>query len=230
MSRPCPICPTKKPLRSTQVHGVHVDTCDGCKGHWLEHGELERLAPAWKSDALWAALTQAPRRCPHFRHHVPTGRTHCGLCGAATVCCPTCGERLSQVRLEVCAVDVCGQCHGLWLDANELTLLTRAPKSSLRPLVGGAAVAAATAAALAASQAAVVSPDPVRSQLRDAGLDAAGAAVETAVEVVAEGTVEVVLDSAGTVVEVAVEGASAVGSAVGEAMGVVLTAIVEIFN
>ncbi|MCP3135951.1 TFIIB-type zinc ribbon-containing protein [Pyxidicoccus xibeiensis] len=232
MSRPCPICQTKTntTLRTTRVHGVQVDTCDTCKGHWLEHGELERLTSAWKSEALWDALAQAPRRCPHSRHHVAADRTHCGLCGAQTVGCPTCGERLSQVRMEVCAVDVCGQCHGLWLDANELTLLSRAPKSSLRPLVGGVAVAAATAAALAASQAAAGGPDPVRSQLRDSGLEVVGAVTETAVEVVAEVTLEVIVDNAGTVVDVVVDGASTVGSAVGEAMGVVLAGLFEIFS
>jgi Zn-finger nucleic acid-binding protein len=226
MSRRCPICP-QKPLRTIQRHGVHLDTCDHCNGHWLEHGELERLVPAWKGDALGAALHDAPRRCPHARHHVPSTREQCGLCGRPAVRCPTCDEPLSQVRMQACAVDVCGPCHGLWLDANELELLSRAPRHSLRPLVGAAAVAAVTTAALVASQSAVVSGDPVRTSLLQ---DAATGVADVTVDVVAEGAVEAVVSGVGTVAEVAVEGASAVGSAVGEVMGAVLAAIVEIFS
>lgn len=223
MSRHCPICP-RHPLRSTEVHGVHVDTCDHCKGHWLEHGELERLAPAWKADTLWAALHDAPRRCPHFRHHVPSPREDCGLCGAPAARCPTCDELLSQVRMQACAVDVCGRCHGLWLDANELTLLSRAPRHSLRPLVGGAAVAAVLATTQAS---AAFSAAPVQSRLQEAGLTAAELAAEAAVHVTGEAAGEVVVLGASTAVEVAVEGAANVGTAVAEVMGAVLSAIAE---
>ena len=222
MSRHCPIC-TQHPLRTTEVHGVQVDTCTNCKGHWLEHGELERLAPAWKADALWAALHDAPRRCPHFRHHVPSNRETCGLCGKAAARCPSCDEFLSQVKLTACAVDVCGRCHGLWLDAHELTLLRQAPRHTLRPLVGGAAVAAAVAATtLAATQVA-----PVRSRLHEAGMTAGEVTADIVTEVAVEGLGEVFVSGASTAVEVAMEGAAGVGTAVAEAMGAVLSAIAE---
>ncbi|WP_164008627.1 zf-TFIIB domain-containing protein [Pyxidicoccus trucidator] len=229
MRRHCPICP-QKPLRDTQLNGVLVATCDSCKGHWMEHDELERLTPAWKTDAPWAALHDAPRRCPHAQHHVPASRENCGLCGRAAARCPTCDEHLSQVRMQACAVDVCSRCHGLWLDASELELLRRAPRHSLRPLVGAAAVAAATAAALAASQSTVVSSSPIQEAARDVATTTGEVVAEVAVEVVAEGALEVIVDGAGTVIEVAVEGASAVGVAVGEAMAAVLAAIADALN
>ncbi|NMO19651.1 hypothetical protein HPC49_19755 [Pyxidicoccus fallax] len=224
MSRPCPIC-LQASLRTIQVSGVHLDTCDRCNGHWLEHGELERLAPAWKADALWEALRNAPRRCRHAKHHVPHTREQCGLCGSPAARCPTCDEHLSQVRLPVCAVDVCGGCHGLWLDKDELQLLRRAPRQSLKPLVGAAAVAAVTAAAVAAAQASP-GPSPASSTFRDIGEDAA----EVAVEVVTDGALELLVSGAGTVAEVAVEGASVVGTAIAETMAAVLGAVVEVFD
>ncbi|MFP2907866.1 zf-TFIIB domain-containing protein [Pyxidicoccus sp. 3LFB2] len=225
MRRNCPICP-QKPLRATQASGVPVSTCDHCKGHWLEHEELERLTPAWKSHAPWETLHDAPRRCPHAQHHVPASRESCGLCGRKAVRCPTCGDHLSQVRMQACTVEVCGQCQGLWLDARELELLRHAPRSSLRPLVGGAAVAAVTAAALAASQSSVVSSNTVQDATRDGAL----AVTEFAVDAAAEGAIEVAVSGAGTAIEVAAEGASTVGTAIAEAMGAVLGAIAEIFS
>lgn len=227
MRRHCPICP-QKPLRTIQASGVRVDTCDHCKGHWLEHEELERLTPAWKAHAPWEALHDAPRRCPHARHHVPSTRELCALCGQAVARCPTCDDHLSQVRMQACAVDVCGQCHGLWLDASELELLTRAPRNSLRPLVGGAAVAAATATAatLVASQSDLASSGTVQNVARDVAMGVG----ELSLEVAAEDALEVAAEGGMKAVEFAAEGASAVGEAVGEAMGAVLLAIAEIFS
>ncbi len=229
MSRHCPVCP-HKPLRATQVGGVRVDTCDHCKGHWLEHAELERLTPAWKAGVPWEALHDFPRRCPHARHHVPASRDTCGMCGRTVAHCPTCAEPLSQVRMQACAVDVCGRCHGLWLDASELELLRHAPRSSLRPLLGGAAVAAATAAALATAHSGLAGEGPVQNAARETVTDVAEVAVEVVTEVAVEGALDSAVSGAGTVIEFAVEGASAVGSAVGEAMAAILGAIADAFN
>ena len=37
----CPVCGDK--LREIQKHGVEVDICPGCKGVWLDKGELEKI-------------------------------------------------------------------------------------------------------------------------------------------------------------------------------------------
>ena len=37
----CPVCDT--PLRAIQKHGVEIDICPGCKGVWLDRGELEKV-------------------------------------------------------------------------------------------------------------------------------------------------------------------------------------------
>ncbi|HEX2949170.1 MAG TPA: zf-TFIIB domain-containing protein [Armatimonadota bacterium] len=37
----CPVCDT--PLRAIQKYGVEIDICPGCKGVWLDRGELEKI-------------------------------------------------------------------------------------------------------------------------------------------------------------------------------------------
>lgn len=37
----CPVC--DEALREIQKHGVSVDICPGCKGVWLDRGELEKI-------------------------------------------------------------------------------------------------------------------------------------------------------------------------------------------
>ena len=37
----CPVC--DETLREVQKHGVNVDICPGCKGIWLDRGELEKI-------------------------------------------------------------------------------------------------------------------------------------------------------------------------------------------
>lgn len=37
----CPVCDEK--LRAVQKYGVEVDICPGCKGIWLDRGELEKI-------------------------------------------------------------------------------------------------------------------------------------------------------------------------------------------
>jgi Zn-finger nucleic acid-binding protein len=209
-------------MRVTELHGVRVETCERCQGHWLDSAELVRLAPGWKAHALQAALPHAPRRCPHARHRVPANKTHCGLCGAAVAGCPSCGEHLSQVNTKVCAVDVCAQCHGLWLDAGELQAL-RQHKQPITPMAAGAAMAAAAAATAVAV--ASTSGDPLQARANPAvsAVDVAEGVTEVALEAV---SFEDVTDGASTAVEMASE----VGSAVAEAVGTVLGSVLELFN
>lgn len=37
----CPVCDA--PLRTIEKYGVDVDICTGCKGVWLDRGELEKI-------------------------------------------------------------------------------------------------------------------------------------------------------------------------------------------
>jgi Zn-finger nucleic acid-binding protein len=40
----CPVCGDK--LRAVEKYGVEVDICPGCKGVWLDRGELEKILAA----------------------------------------------------------------------------------------------------------------------------------------------------------------------------------------
>ena len=40
----CPVCGDK--LRAIEKYGVEVDVCPGCKGVWLDRGELEKILAA----------------------------------------------------------------------------------------------------------------------------------------------------------------------------------------
>ncbi len=44
--------------------------------------------------------------------------------------CPKCGGALAERKVEEVAVDECGSCHGIWLDAGELEVLSRREKES----------------------------------------------------------------------------------------------------
>jgi len=37
----CPVCDA--PMRTVQRSGVEIDICPGCKGIWLDRGELEKI-------------------------------------------------------------------------------------------------------------------------------------------------------------------------------------------
>lgn len=44
--------------------------------------------------------------------------------------CPKCGADLGEKAFSNVKVDVCGSCHGMWLDAGEIDLIARTNESS----------------------------------------------------------------------------------------------------
>jgi Zn-finger nucleic acid-binding protein len=44
----CPVCGEK--LREIERYGVTIDLCPGCKGCWLDRGELEKIAASDERD------------------------------------------------------------------------------------------------------------------------------------------------------------------------------------
>lgn len=199
MSRSCPTCPDKT-LRVIHMRGVHIDLCDRCRGQWLDHGELEQLAPGWKTESLLASLHGAPGRCYKAGHAIPLEQEHCTECASPRARCPECATPLSLVKTAACSVDVCGGCRGLWLDSNELAALRRA-----RPNVAGTvAVGAAAAVATAAVVTSMSGPGPVAQSSQYNTLKIAGEVIEGGVELAVEGdaeTLSAVVDMGGAVVE-----------------------------
>jgi Zn-finger nucleic acid-binding protein len=106
----CPDC--REPLVAYRLEGIELDGCPGCRGTWLDAGELELMAeiagvgPGSLTEALESATGGA------------RGRRRC----------PRCWRRLEAVSVgEKPPVDVdrCRIGHGLWLDAGETEALIR---------------------------------------------------------------------------------------------------------
>lgn len=45
--------------------------------------------------------------------------------------CPRCGGTLAEQKHGPVVIDVCGDCHGMWLDAGEFELLTKAQDGAI---------------------------------------------------------------------------------------------------
>ncbi|MCB9793049.1 MAG: zf-TFIIB domain-containing protein [Alphaproteobacteria bacterium] len=123
MTRACPACST--PMKPYEAEpGLVVDTCAGCRGMWLDKGELARLRAA-------------PQDLPEPKRAL----------GAmpGPLSCPVCPE---TALLRFAAVDGgpeldhCRRCGGVFLDAGELGPLRQLraparprtrPRSSRRP-------------------------------------------------------------------------------------------------
>jgi Zn-finger nucleic acid-binding protein len=112
----CPKC--KKVLRKLSFDaGLELETCEACKGHWLDKNELA-LATGTEQDFPNLAESLTNKREVPFT-------------------CPRCESvRLSRIpyfpqgpRQNSLYVDNCPQCLGNWLDARELGEIREALRS-----------------------------------------------------------------------------------------------------
>jgi len=87
------------------IEGIVIDQCPVSGGHWLDHGELAKLL---KADEKVETNTEKVSTETH-----ETSRL-----------CPRDNSPLQEVAFSghtTLKVDVCPQCSGIWLDANELS-------------------------------------------------------------------------------------------------------------
>jgi uncharacterized protein len=56
----CPVCDEK--LREVEKSGVSVDICPGCKGIWLDRGELEKLIEMSQSEGNYSDSRESQDR------------------------------------------------------------------------------------------------------------------------------------------------------------------------
>jgi Zn-finger nucleic acid-binding protein len=92
-----------------ELNQIEIDHCVGCKGTWLDAGEMELLLDgAPKKDELLASMTpdttnrEAVRRCPICDKQMQKVQYHCGD-----------GEPVT--------LDKCKNNDGLWFDEGELS-------------------------------------------------------------------------------------------------------------
>jgi Zn-finger nucleic acid-binding protein len=101
----CPVC--KNAMITMELWDVEIDYCTGCKGIWLDKGELELiLGGGEKSRQLLSSLSKTTktseiqRKCPICRKKMEM---------------ITAGEGTSSILLDRCAKG-----DGLWFDGGEL--------------------------------------------------------------------------------------------------------------
>jgi Zn-finger nucleic acid-binding protein len=92
-----------------EINEVEVDHCVGCKGTWLDAGEMElMLDGAARKDELLASMTPDATSGEAQRH------------------CPICEKKMQKVRYkcgdaEPVTLDKCKRNDGLWFDKGELS-------------------------------------------------------------------------------------------------------------
>ncbi len=108
--RQCPTCAAGLeektfPGKLTNAAGaridVTIDECGSCGGMWFDEAEIEQTMGA-----------KTPLRALMNTTGTPTQRG-----------CVRCSVPMSEVAVLGVQVDVCGTCHGLWLDGGELKSL-----------------------------------------------------------------------------------------------------------
>jgi Zn-finger nucleic acid-binding protein len=104
----CPKCHVG--LIILNFKGIEVDYCEGCRGVWLDHGELEQLM----------TRTGARAGDPILQFQQKRGRIPKG----SKRLCPRCDEPLEEIMPDSeLVLDRCPRGHGLWFDADELKQL-----------------------------------------------------------------------------------------------------------
>lgn len=99
----CPACENRDLVEQMTDQGVLVDACEGCRGVWLERGEVFECSnqPAKLQRALDRATLSGERKSRE---------------------CPRCREELVGISFleDDLWVDLCGTCRGIWFDEGEL--------------------------------------------------------------------------------------------------------------
>jgi Zn-finger nucleic acid-binding protein len=110
----CPRCWVEMKEREEEIFGpnVNIDICPKCNGIWLDHGELKKMI---KDREVADYLTK-----------------DIGLKSRSPLICPRCRNLMDLEKAEDVEVDVCLQCKGVWLDADELEGLKNVPKDGFK--------------------------------------------------------------------------------------------------
>lgn len=114
----CPNC--KQELEPDKVGSVEVDECKSCGGSWFEKDELRFAKDQedpdlnWMDFDIWKHEDQFQADASHRS-------------------CPSCNEPMASVAYgnTGVSVDVCKQCHGTWLEKDELHKIVKSLEQEL---------------------------------------------------------------------------------------------------
>ncbi|MEA1937302.1 MAG: zf-TFIIB domain-containing protein [Patescibacteria group bacterium] len=103
----CPKCGTK--LKQTKIVNVKVDHCDNCGGIWFDKDELKLVRDERDKNLSWLDFD------------LWNDKDKLSVSGKS-IDCPRDGKPLFKIKCgdTDIMVDVCLECHGIWLDKNEL--------------------------------------------------------------------------------------------------------------
>lgn len=100
----CPVC--KESMIVLELNEIEIDFCTGCKGIWLDAGELELMFDTEdQRQKLIDSLHEDPDN-PEQKYK-----------------CPICSRRMVKVHIvdkKEILIDKCKKEHGLWFDKGEL--------------------------------------------------------------------------------------------------------------
>ncbi len=109
----CPNCDAT--LTTITYEGIEIETCQSCKGEWLDADELGKVVSA-----------REVRFNPEERVAVAAATKITGVkldVADRDLVCPKCGGQTDAVNYggdTGIVIDNCTGCHGIWLDAGEL--------------------------------------------------------------------------------------------------------------
>ena len=109
----CPNCGAM--LRTVEYEGIHLETCRGCQGEWLDADELKHVVQA-----------REVRFDEQERRAIAESTTIKGVKLDEVdrdLACPKCGGETGALKYggdTGIVIDRCTTCHGIWLDADEL--------------------------------------------------------------------------------------------------------------
>ncbi|HEL3197004.1 TPA: zf-TFIIB domain-containing protein [Stenotrophomonas maltophilia] len=63
----CPVCKTQT-LQMAERHGIEIDYCPGCRGVWLDRGELDKIIERAGAGAGAGAGAAVPPPAPVQQH------------------------------------------------------------------------------------------------------------------------------------------------------------------
>ncbi len=113
-------CPVDKTELWSKIYeaDIRVDACPACGGMWLDPGELEGIQETKERD-----YSEELARMPDLGYNAyKLARQKVGR----TLYCPKCNiemEAREYARCSQVMIDVCPECHGIWLDKGEIEAL-----------------------------------------------------------------------------------------------------------
>ncbi|TFG35340.1 MAG: hypothetical protein E4H45_03005 [Nitrospirales bacterium] len=101
----CPVC--KNAMITLELSDVEIDYCTGCRGIWLDAGELETLLDDRKITEKLIESFRIDKSCKENTRKCP-------------ICLKKMHKIIAGTSTSAPLIDKCDKDHGLWFDRGEL--------------------------------------------------------------------------------------------------------------